>query len=223
MNQHKFVVEIERNLQVVLLDVLVSIKKDIMSIFVVSKLLFLLRNIDSNLYCLLHISYSSVEFKSPLWLLWNVISLSHQVVDQLMSQCIYLDLADHLNHVRNLRLSFMNEELKSLLILLTLFIMLGSIAPLTLSLKVLSNLQVLLSVLVINFQNNFCVLVHFLMRLSNNERFFSLSRKNQELNSFFLCSICLTPFSDHLGTLCSLSFISENMLGFIWVVQLLKV
>ena len=45
MNQHQFVVEIERNLQVVLLDVLVSIKKDIMSIFVVSKLLFLLRNI----------------------------------------------------------------------------------------------------------------------------------------------------------------------------------
>ena len=99
MNQHKFVVEIERNLQVVLLDVLVSIKKDIMSIFVVSKLLFLLRNIDSNLYCLLHISNSSVEFKSPLWLLWNVISLSHQVVDQLMSQCIYLDLAHHLNNV----------------------------------------------------------------------------------------------------------------------------
>jgi len=163
MNQHKFVVEIERNLQVVLLDVLVSIKKDIMSIFVVSKLLFLLRNIDSNLYCLLHISYSSVEFESPLWLLWNVISLSHQVVDQLMSQCIYLDLADHLNHVWNLRLSFMDEELKSLLILLTLFIMLGSIAPLTLSLKVLSNLQVLLIILIIDFQNNFCILVHFLM------------------------------------------------------------
>lgn len=62
-----------------------SINEDLMRILVVAKLLFLACNIDGNFYCLSHVANSSVEFKGPLRLLWNVISFTHQVVDQLVS------------------------------------------------------------------------------------------------------------------------------------------
>jgi len=60
VDQHKLLIEIKWNFQVVGLDILVCIKQNIMSIFVVSNLLLLLRDVDSNLDCLLNISNSSV-------------------------------------------------------------------------------------------------------------------------------------------------------------------
>ena len=81
----------------------------------------------------------------------------------------------------------------------------------------------LLGILVINSQDDFGILVHFLMRLSNNESFFSLSRKDQEFNSLFLSSLSLAVVSNHLCTLWQLTLSSEDMLGFIRVAKIVQI
>ena len=78
-------------------------------------------------------------------------------------------------------------------------------------------------IFVINSANYFGILIHLLMRLSNHESVFSLTGKDQELDSFFFSSLGFTMVCNHLSTLCSLTLISENMFCFINVSKMLKV
>ena len=52
-----------------------------MSVFVVSKFLLLLCDVDSNLDCLLHIANGSIQLEGPLGLLRLVINLAEEIVD----------------------------------------------------------------------------------------------------------------------------------------------
>lgn len=168
MDKHELLIKIEWNFQVMGLDIFVSVKQNIMGILVVSNLLLLLGYVDSNLDCLLHISNSSVKFESPLRLFRDVVSLSHQVVHELMSQSVNLYLANHVNHVWNAALSLTNVKLQSFLIVVTLFVVSGCFSPLRNTFKELGNLEMLLHILLINFCNNLGILIHLLMRLSND-------------------------------------------------------
>jgi len=112
-----------------------------MGIFVVSKLLFLLSNIYSYLYCLLDISNGSVQLKSPLWFFGLIINLPEQIINQFVSESFNFDFSHHFNHIRDHLFSFSNIELQSLVVLLTLLVMFGSPSPLRLALIVLSDSQ----------------------------------------------------------------------------------
>ena len=106
MDDHKFIIQIERYLQIMSSQVFVGIKKHIMRIFVVTNFLFLLGDAYGHFHSLLYVSDRSVKLKSPLWLLWDVISFSLQVINEFMSQSIDFDSAYHLNHLRNECFSF---------------------------------------------------------------------------------------------------------------------
>lgn len=86
VDDHKFVVEIKRNFEIMGFDILVSVKKDVMGILVISKFLLLLSNIDSNFNSLFDVSNGSVELECPLRLLRDIVCLSHEVVHQFMSK-----------------------------------------------------------------------------------------------------------------------------------------
>jgi len=88
------------------LDVLVGIKKNIMGIFVITELLFLLRNVDSDLYSLFDVSNCSVKLESPLWLFRDIISFTHKIIDKLVCQSIVLDLTNHFDHIWDFALTF---------------------------------------------------------------------------------------------------------------------
>jgi len=69
-------VSVMRNALSIGFDVFYSVHHDLMGVFVVSELLLLLSDIDSNLNSLANVTNSSVQFKCPLRLLWNVVSLT---------------------------------------------------------------------------------------------------------------------------------------------------
>lgn len=79
-------------------DIFESVQQNLVSVFVVTKILFLCCNIDCDSNSLLHISNGSVQLESPLWLLWSIISLSHQIVNQFMGEWVHLHFGYHLNH-----------------------------------------------------------------------------------------------------------------------------
>jgi len=84
------------------------------SVLVVSNLLLLLRNIDSNFNGLSCVSKSSVELKSVLRFLGDVVGLSHEVVNKLVGQSIELRLGNHVDHISDAAFSLLNVELESL-------------------------------------------------------------------------------------------------------------
>jgi len=112
MDKHELMVEIKRNFEVVHLDVLVSVEQNIVGVLVVTHFLLLSRNIDCNLNGLLHVSDSSIKLEGPCWLLRDVISLAHQVVNKLVCKRVNLDLADHIDHVGNSLLTLSDIELQ---------------------------------------------------------------------------------------------------------------
>ena len=130
VDDHQLIVEVKWDLKVVRLDVFVCVKKNIMSILVISKLLLLLSYINCNFNSLLDVSDSPVKFKGPLWLLWDVVSFTHQVINELMSERIDFGFAHHLDHIWNGCLSLRNIQLKSFLVILTLFVVFSGFAPL---------------------------------------------------------------------------------------------
>ena len=172
-----------------------------MSILVISNFLLLLRDVDSNLNSLLDISNCSVEFEGPLWLLGDVVSLSHEVVYKFMRQSIDFDLAHHVYHVRDTAFSLTDVQFQSLLIVVTLLVVSSSFSPLGDALEELSDLQMLFDILFVNLGDDLCILIHLLMRLSDDVGLVSPSSSNQELNGLFLCSLSLTVACNHLRAL----------------------
>ena len=81
MDQHQLVVQLEWDTVARLLDILESIKKNLVSLLVVSNLLLLLGDVHRNLYSLLGVTNGTVKFEGVLRLLRDVISFSHEVVD----------------------------------------------------------------------------------------------------------------------------------------------
>ena len=79
-----------------------------MRVFVITNFLLLLGNVHCDLDCLTSITNGTVQFKGVLWLLRDVVSLSHQVVNQFMSQSVHLSLSNHINHVLNAALTLLN-------------------------------------------------------------------------------------------------------------------
>lgn len=168
-----------------------------MSILVVSKFLFLLSDIDSYLNCLLDVSDSSIKLKCPLWLFRLIIDLTKKIVHKFMCKSFDLNFSDHFNHIRYHLFALCNVKLQSFVILLTLFVMLGSSAPLRFTFIVLSNSQMLIRVLLISLKNYFGILIHHLVRLSDNECFLPLSTKDQELDSFLFEASSFAILSYH--------------------------
>ena len=131
-------------------NILECVKHDLMCVLVVAKLLFFLRNIDGNFDCLVDISDGTVEFECPLRLLGNIIGLSEQIVDELVSQSIHLYLSNHLDHIWNDTLTLLDVQFECLRVLFTPLIMLSSTTPLVLTLVILGNLHVFVDTSVIN-------------------------------------------------------------------------
>lgn len=121
-----------------------------MGILVVANFLLLLRDIDSNLDGLCGVSKSSIEFKSVLWLFGHIVSLPHQVINKFVSQSVKLGLCNHVNHVRNAGVSFLNVKLKSFVELFRFLIVLGCSTPLGFAFIVLSDSQMFIVVPFIN-------------------------------------------------------------------------
>jgi hypothetical protein len=130
VNDHQFVVKIEWNFEIVCLDVLVGVKKNIMGIFVISELLFLLGNVDGDFNSLLDISNRSVQLESPLWLFWNIIGFTHKIINKLVCQSIVLDLTDHLDHIWDFALTFGDVEFECFVVVFTLLVVFGGLTPL---------------------------------------------------------------------------------------------
>ena len=80
MDQHQTLVEVEGNAVGTLPDVFEGVKENIVSVLVISKLLLLLSDINSNLDSLLHIANSAIELECPLGLLWLIVNLAQQVI-----------------------------------------------------------------------------------------------------------------------------------------------
>ena len=178
VHKHQFLVKVVRNLEIVLLDVFVRVKQHIVGVLVVAEVLFLLRDIDRDLDSLLDVADSSVQFERPLRLFWNVVGLAHEVVDKLMCERLDLDLADHLDHVRDLGLAFVDVEFERFLVVLALLVVLGGFAPLRLAFEELCDFEVLVDVLLVDSDDDVGVLVHFLVRLGNDKGLFSLASKH---------------------------------------------
>jgi len=178
VNKQESLVQLKWNSLVTLLNVFEGVQKNIVSILVVTQFLLLLSDVNCDFDSLGNIADGSVQFESPLRFLRNIVTLTHEVIDKFVSQSFHFDLADHFNHVRNHILTLAHVELECLTILLTLLVVLGGFTPHGLAFVELSNLQVLLSVAFIDLQNNLGVFVHFLVRLSNNESFFSLATED---------------------------------------------
>lgn len=92
-----------------------------------------------------------------------------------MSKGVHLDLSNHFNHVWDAAFSFLDVKLKSLAELFTSLVMFSSPAVLVSSFVEGSNFQVLIGVTVVHLQDTFCIFVHFLVRLSDDEGVFSLA------------------------------------------------
>ena len=101
VDDHKFIVKVKRDLQIVGLYIFEGVEKHIVGVLVVSVLLLLLCYIYCYFNCLLYVTYCSVELKCPLRLFWNVVGFSHQIVHQLMCQSFDLYFAYHLYHFWN--------------------------------------------------------------------------------------------------------------------------
>lgn len=185
--------------------------------------MFLLCYIDSYLDRLLNVAYGPVELEGPLRLLRLIVDLAQQVVDELMSKRLDLDLGHHLYHVGDHLLSLRDVKLESLVVLFTFLIVLGSAAPLRLSFVVLSDTEVLFRVLLICLQNYLGVLVHDLVALCNHESFLTLTTQDQKLNRLFLEATSLTILGDHQGALRELRLGTENELCLLGVVEVLQV
>lgn len=149
-----------------------------MSVFVVSKFLLLLSNIYSNLNSLFHITNCTIKFKCPLRLLWLIVNLSKKIIDQFMGKSFHLNFSNHFNHIRNHLFAFSNVQLECFIVLFALFVVLSCSSPLRFSLIVLSNSKMLISILFISLENDLCILVHNLVRLSNNKGLFTFSSKD---------------------------------------------
>lgn len=75
----------------------------------------------------------------------------------------------------------------------------------------------------IDFQDDLGIFIHFLVRLSNNESFFSLSSQYEEFNGFLLCSLSFTVICNHLSALWQLRFCSEDVFCLLGIIQMVKV
>ena len=201
VEQDKTLGQFIRDALTTLSNILERIKHNLMSVFIVAELLFFLRNVYSNFDSLVDVSNRSVELECPLGLLRNIIGFSKKIVNELVRQSIHFDLSDHLDHIGNDALPLLDVEFECLRILLTSLVMLGGATPLVLPFIILGNLHVLVHTSIVNRKNNPCILVHFLMRLSDNESIFSLSTLDQELDSFLLGTLSLAVVCDHEGTL----------------------
>lgn len=81
----------------------------------------------------------------------------------------------------------------------------------------------LFRIFIINFNDKLGVLVHLLVGLSNDERLFSLASQNEELNSLSLRSLSLTVVGNHLRALGQLVLRPEDVLGLLWIVQVVQI
>ena len=190
-----------------------------MRILVITELLLLLRDADCDLYSLPDVADRSVKLEGPLRLLWHVVCLAHQVIDELVGQCVELDSSNHVYHFRDHLLTVRHVQLQGFAVLLSPIVVASCFAPLLLALVVLGDLEVLLSVSIIVLQDYFSVLIHLLMRLGNNKSVIALPAKDQELDCFLLCALSLTVLGDLESALRQLALLSENYLGPLSVIQ----
>jgi len=215
--------QLVRNAHVRVTDIFERVQQDLVSSFVVSKILLLSRNVNCNSHCLLNVTDCSVKLKGPLGLLGDFVSLTHQVVYELMSKRIELDLGDHFNHRRNHGFTFGHVQLESLAVLFSPVVMTSGFAPLGFTFVELGNLKVLIDISIVVFQYNLSVLVHLLMRLGNDEGIFTLATQNQELNSFLLGAFSLAELCNLEGALGQLALLSEDGFSPLSIIQVVQI
>lgn len=98
-----------------------------------------------------------------LWFLGDVVSLTHQVVNELVGECFNFSLGNHIDHIRNAAFTFLDVELECLVGLFGLLIVFAGTTPSRLSFVVLGNSQMLIDVSLVDLENNLGIFVHFLM------------------------------------------------------------
>lgn len=190
-----------------------------MSILIITQVLFLSGDVDSDSNGLANVSNRSVQFEGPLRLFRSIIGFSHQVVDQLMSQWVQLNFGNHVDHLRNHGFSLRHVQLQGLAILLSPVIMNGGSTPLLFTLVVLSNLEVFFSVSIIVLEHDLGVLVHLLMRLGNHEGIVTLASQDQKFDSFLLGALSFTVLSNFQSALGKLTLLAEDVLGALSIVK----
>jgi len=215
--------ELVRNAHVRIADVFKGVQEDLVRSFVVAEILLLSGDVDRDSDGLLHVTDCSVKLKGPLRLLRNFVSLAHQVVHKLMSERVKLYLGNHLDHAWNHGLTFRHVQLECLAVLFSPVVVASCFAPLRLAFIELSNLKVLISVSIVVLKNNLSVLIHLLMRLGDHECIFALASQNQEFNCFLLGTLGFAELSDLECTLRQLTFLSEDCLGTLSVIQMVQV
>lgn len=194
-----------------------------MSIFVITKILLLRGDVDSDPDSLTNVTNGSVELEGPLRFLGSIVSLTHQVVDQLVSEGVHLDFCDHLYHGWDHLLAVAHVELEGLAVLLGAVVVTRGLTPLLFAFVVLGNLEMLFGVAVVVLKHDLGVFVHLLMRLSNHESIFTLSTKDKELNGLLLASLSLTELGDLESALRQLALLSEDSLGTFSVIKVVQV
>lgn len=86
VNEEQALGQLVRNAHVRVSDVLEGVEEDLVGVLVVTELLLLCRDVNSDLDGLTNVTNRSVELEGPLGLLGHVVSLTHQVVDQLVGE-----------------------------------------------------------------------------------------------------------------------------------------
>lgn len=223
MQDHQPVVQVKRNAIVRIANVFVGVEQYLVRILVIANLLLLLRNRHGNLDGLPRIANGSVQAERVLGLLGDVVSFTHQVVNQLMRQRFNLGFGDHVDHVRNVGLPLLNVQLERLVQLFALLVVFGCAAPLRFSLVKLGDLKVFIFVLLVNFEDNLRIFVHFLMRLGNHESVLAFATQDQKLDSFLLTALQFAKVGQHESTLRQLALGVEYLLGSLQIVQVLQI
>lgn len=223
VNEHQSVAEVERDSSLALPQLSEGLQQDAVGLWIVSELLLLLSHVQCDLSSWSDLVQHDVEFEDVLRWLWAVALLSHEIVNKFMGQSIDFDSSNHVDHGRDVLVSIHDKELQGLGVLLSLIVVNSGLAPELLSLIELSDLEVLFYVPFINSEDDSSILVHLLEGLCDDKSFFTLPSQDEELNGLLLGSLGLAPISDHECALWSLALVPENVLSFLWILQVLKV
>ena len=88
VHEHQLVVELKRNPKLAALNVLESVKQNVVSVFVIAQLLLLLSDRNCDLYSLTDLAGFLIQSECVLGLFRNSVGFAHQVVYQLVRQSI---------------------------------------------------------------------------------------------------------------------------------------
>ena len=81
----------------------------------------------------------------------------------------------------------------------------------------------LINIAIVDLKNNLGILVHLLMRLSNDESILAATTEHKELDGFLLRALKLTVIGNHVSTLRKLALLTEDLLRTIRVVEVIQV